>query len=77
MADPLASLVGVITQLIDRLEVKAGRPQLYGSQLSLRDGRLVLDPIADSANVDVRRRTLGLGPLAEYLRKVDSAFRSQ
>jgi hypothetical protein len=67
---------GAVAMLTDRIEVKAGRPQIYGTQLSLKDGRLVLDPIADSAGVDARRRQMGLGPLAEYLRKADSAFRA-
>ncbi len=67
---------GSVAMLTDRLEVKAGRPQLYGTQLSLRDGRWVLDSIADSAQVDQRRRRMGLPPLSEYLRLVDSVFRS-
>jgi len=53
--------------LTDRLEVKAGRPQLYGTQLSLWDRRWVLDSLADSAGVHERRRRLGMPPLAEYL----------
>jgi hypothetical protein len=61
--------------LTDRIEVKAGRRQVYGTQLSLKDGRFVLDPIADSAGVDARRQRLGLMPLAEYLRKIDSVLR--
>ena len=64
-----------VAMLTDRLEVKAGRPQIYGTQLSLEDGRWVLDPIADSAAVDERRRRLGLPPLAEYLRLIDSVLR--
>jgi hypothetical protein len=66
---------GAVAMLIDRVEVKAGRPQIYGTQLSLRDGKLVLDPIADSAGVDARRRKMGLQPLAEYLRLIDSVMR--
>jgi hypothetical protein len=68
---------GSVAMLADRVEVKAGRPQIYGTQLSLHDGRWVLDPIADSAGVDARRQTLGLPPLAEYLRLVDSVFRAR
>lgn len=63
-----------VAMLTDRLEVKAGRPQVYGTQLSLENGRWVLDPIADSPAVDDRRRRLGLPPLAEYLRLIDSVF---
>ena len=67
---------GAVAMLTDRLEVKAGRPQIYGTQLSLKGGRWVLDPIADSAGVDSRRRKLGLPPLAEYLRLIDSVLRA-
>ena len=67
---------GEVAMLTDRLEVKAGRPQIYGTQLSLKEGRWVLDPLVDSANVDSRRQQMGLPPLAEYLRLVDSVFRS-
>ena len=67
---------GAVAMLTDRLEVKAGRPQIYGTQLSLRDNRWVLDPIIDSLRVDERRKTMGLPPLAEYLRLVDSVTRS-
>ena len=67
---------GAVALLTDRVEVKAGHGQIYGTQLSLKGGKLVLDPIADSAGVDVRRKRMGLPPLAEYLRKVDSVLRS-
>jgi hypothetical protein len=65
---------GAVALLTDRLEVKAGRPQVYGTQLSHQGGRWVLDPIADSAGVDERRRRMGMPPLAEYLRLVDSVM---
>ncbi|HTL05600.1 MAG TPA: DUF6624 domain-containing protein [Gemmatimonadales bacterium] len=68
---------GEVALLTDRLEVKAGRGQVYGTQLSLKDGRLVLDPIADSAGVDARRRRMGLPPLAVYLRYADSMLRME
>ena len=67
---------GAVAALTDRLEVKAGRPQIYGTQLSLKDGRWVLDPIGDSLRVDERRKSMGLPPLAEYLRMVDSVLRA-
>jgi hypothetical protein len=67
---------GAVAMLTDRIEVKAGHAQIYGTQLSLKSGRWVLDPIADSAAVDARRKSMGLPPLAEYLRLVDSMLRS-
>lgn len=66
-----------VAMLTDRVEVKAGHGQIYGTQLSLKNGRWLLDPIADSAHVDERRRSMGLPTLAEYLRKIDSVFKSR
>lgn len=66
---------GSVAMLTDRLEVKAGHRQIYGTQLSLQNGRWVLDPVADSTGVDARRAKVGLPPLADYLRLVDSMFR--
>ena len=68
---------GAVAMLTDRLAVKGGNPQIYGTQLSFRDGRWVLDPIADSIHVDERRSRMGLPPLAVYMRLVDSLFTSQ
>jgi hypothetical protein len=66
-----------VAMLTDRVEVKAGRPQIYGTQLSLHDGKWLLDPLLDSARVDERRAKMGMGPLSVYLRMVDSAMREQ
>ena len=66
-----------VAMLTDRLEVHAGRPQLYGTQMSFHDGRWLLDPIADSAHVDERRRRFGLPSLHEYLRKLDSVLKGR
>ena len=60
--------------LTDRVEVQAGRPQIYGTQAKIIDGQVMLDPIDDSAHVDERRTQLGLQPLAEYVRLLDSAY---
>jgi hypothetical protein len=40
----------------------------------MRDGQLVLDPIADSAGVDARRARMGMMPLSEYVRLMDSMY---
>ena len=54
--------------LEDRILVRTGQPQIYGSQL-VRDpktGLLAFSPIKDEENVDKRREAVGLEPLAEY-----------
>ncbi len=56
------------TLLVDRVRVHFGQTQLYGTQASIKDGKLIVDPIEDEENVDERRKALGLQPLDEYLK---------
>jgi hypothetical protein len=58
--------------LTDRVATARGNPQVYGTQLELVAGRAVLKPLIDSAGVDGRRAAVGLPPLREYLRLIDS-----
>ena len=55
-----------VALLTDRVLVRSGRSQRYGSSFSIVSGRLVADPIEDEANVDARRATVGLPSMAEY-----------
>jgi hypothetical protein len=50
--------------LDDRIRIREGRPQLYGSQVA--NNRMSFHPIEDEANVDKRRAAMGLQPLAQY-----------
>lgn len=63
-----------VALLTDRLAAARGRPQVYGTQADVRDGRVVLKPVADSAGLDARRASVGLPPLREYLRLLDSVY---
>lgn len=58
--------------LQDRILVSEDKPQIFGTQLYLDDttGKWELYPIEDEANVDARRRELGMMPLAEYVQLV-------
>jgi len=60
--------------LTDRLAGARGQPQVYGTQADVRGGRVALKPIADSAGVDARRAAVGLPPLREYIRILDSVY---
>ena len=65
-----------VALLTDRVARQRGQPQIYGTQASIVNGRFVLDPIADSANVDARRAQLRIPPVAVYLRILDSLYSS-
>lgn len=51
--------------LSDRIAVFEGRPQLYGTQFDWFDGALSPSPLADPDDVERRRASVGLPPLAE------------
>lgn len=50
--------------LLDRICIRRGQPQVYGTQLG-PDGQPF--PIGDAAGVEARRRAVGLEPLAASL----------
>ncbi len=56
--------------LEDRVALKQGRKQIYGSQVSQnpQTGQYTVLPLEDPDNVDKRRAAVGLGPLAEYVK---------
>lgn len=60
--------------LTDRVLVREGKPQLYGTQAKLVGRRIVIDPISDSVNVDARRAKLGLPPLAQYMKLLKQVY---
>jgi hypothetical protein len=58
--------------LEDRILLREGKNQVYGTQVRSdpdTGGKLVLHPIEDERNVNVRRAAVGLQPLAEYLKE--------
>jgi Ca-activated chloride channel homolog len=58
----------------DRIRVRSGLRQLFGTQARIRNGVLVLDPIEGENHVDDRRRQYDLPPLADYLRFLESTY---
>ncbi|MBN2425597.1 MAG: hypothetical protein JXB44_11285 [Calditrichaceae bacterium] len=53
--------------LLDRLLIREGKKQLYGTQLDLKNGELIPFPIEDEKNVNKRRNEMGMKPLQEYI----------
>jgi outer membrane protein OmpA-like peptidoglycan-associated protein len=60
---------GDLAYLEDRIAMRHGKNQIYGSQLytNLKTGKDTLWPIEDYANVDKRRANVGLEPLQDYV----------
>jgi hypothetical protein len=57
-----------VAYLTDRVLVAEGKEQLYGTQIDMSSGEPVPFPIENEANVNQRRKSVGLGPLEDYLR---------
>jgi hypothetical protein len=57
--------------LVDRVAVNEGRKQTYGTQFAALD---TPRPIEDEANVDERRKAVGLDSLESYRRQMAEVF---
>lgn len=57
--------------LEDRVALRLGKRQLYGSQISwdMKTNEYYVLPLEDPDNVDKRRAMVGLGPLSDYVSK--------
>lgn len=60
--------------LYDHVQTKLGHSQRYGTQLSIDEGKLYLDPIEDSVAVDSLRADLGMPTLDEYLDIIEEVY---
>lgn len=64
-----------IAYLEDRIAIGDGKPQIYGTQFYMNsDGQLQPLPIQDADNVDMRRKEIGLGTLAEYQKRMRELY---
>ncbi len=54
--------------LFDRIAMFEGRRQRYGSQIICKNGRFEPSAVEDAAKLDQMRATVGLEPIANYLR---------
>jgi hypothetical protein len=63
-----------LAYLTDRVLVGENKKQVYGTQFKVADGKMVPSPIEDPANVDKRRKEVGLPPLAEYKKQLEQLY---
>jgi hypothetical protein len=66
-----------VAYLTDRVLVADGKKQKYGTQFTQVDGKHQPQPIEDEANVDKRRKELGLSTMAEYTRQIEKMYGSK
>jgi hypothetical protein len=65
---------GHMAYLTDRVLVAEGKPQRYGTQFHTVDGKLQPRPVEDPANLDARRKSVGLPPMAEYIKQMQATY---
>lgn len=64
-----------LAMLSDRVRVRRGEPQRYGSHFDSDNGKLVPAPIADLPGLDARRAAVGLPPMTEYVRVLGEVYK--
>jgi hypothetical protein len=60
--------------LVDDKLGNEGKPQLYGTNFTLVNGKLALSKTQDPARLDARRRRLGLAPVAVYAKRLAEGY---
>ena len=66
-----AARITDLALLEDRVLMRQGRKQIYGSQVVRNsEGNWIVYPIEDPTHVDKRRLEIGLLPIADYLNKL-------
>jgi hypothetical protein len=60
---------------VDRLLVDQGKLQIYGSNFEAKEGKLVMSPTVEVANIDKRRKKIGLPPIVEYIRMLREHYK--
>lgn len=63
-----------IAMMKDRTLMMDGQPQVYGTQVTQRDGQWVLYELSDPETVNKRRAEIGFEPLQDYLKNWDIEF---
>lgn len=63
-----------VALLTDRVLRNEGRPQLYGTQVDISSGEIVVMPVDDPDSLDARRARMGLPPMEEYLRVIRDVY---
>ena len=60
-----------LAMLEDRIQMRNGKPQVYGSQITTdpQTGQQVVYEIKDPEYVNQRRREVGLGPIQDYVKR--------
>jgi VWFA-related protein len=64
-----------LASFVDRLRLRVGQPQLFGTQLTEQNGFIVLYPLQSDQNVDGFRKEFGMDPLKDHLRAIQNVYK--
>ncbi len=68
-ADKKEASWSALAMLLDRVEMREGRPQIYGSQISRNEeGAYIVYELIEPEYVNQRRKEVGLPPIEEYVK---------
>jgi len=63
-----------VALLTDRILITQGKKQIYGTQVDLSGGQIIVQPIKDIANVDKRRAEMKMPSLDQYLKLLGDVY---
>jgi hypothetical protein len=66
-----------VAPLIDQLRLEKGKPQRFGTQYTVKDGKAFVDPVEDVEHLDERRAAWFLPPMAQYKRELNALYQLQ
>lgn len=66
-----------LAYLTDRVLAAADRPQRFGTQCTIVDGKASIKNVEDPENLNQRRAAIGLEPIEDYLGKVEQMYAGQ
>ncbi len=64
----------IIAGLADSIRIKSGQPQLFGTQVVVKDGIAYLQPLLNPSKVDVWRKKYDLPTLNDFMREIESKY---
>lgn len=67
---------GAFTNMYDRIAMRLGQPQRYGTQARCENGELIMHELEIPSGVDQRRSEFGLEPLADYQERLKEMCRN-
>lgn len=77
LADKGEIVGATMAPLIDQFLLADGKPQRFGTQYAVKDGKAVFEPVEDPAKLDERRAAWVLPPISEYKRQIAALYRLQ